>query len=303
MAAKEPWGSRSHLSGAQDLMAYQPAQVIPAALGAVVDELNYWFVVGGHAVRCFCPYRPSRDVDFGVHEPRNLEDLLSQLRRTGAVEVLERADKTVHLRWNEINVSIFVLEKLVPFVEDRRLGPTGILATKLHAILDRGTRRDFFDLYVTLQYHRLGIADCLAAMRQVYADQRDQIDEPLLLRSLTYFKDADREAKLPAEGSSDWSTVKQYFERAVGYLLVPPGKPLRIQSQKVDVQSRERDFRVARLRVAQHRKASASRRKNRPAECARCRHGTGRRSALRGQSVQDRTRSSVCRAGSMRWRR
>ncbi len=35
-------------------------------------------------------------------------------------------------------MSIFVLELLAPFVEDRRLTPVGILATKIHAILDRG---------------------------------------------------------------------------------------------------------------------------------------------------------------------
>ena len=61
---------------------------------------------------------------------------------------------------------MFVLGALVPFVEGRRLTTTGILATKLHAILDRGVRRDFFDLYVTLQKHSLGIRECLAAMRE-----------------------------------------------------------------------------------------------------------------------------------------
>ena len=48
-------------------------------------------------------------------------------------------------------MSVFVLDKLAPFVEDRRLTVTGLLATKLHAILDRGFRRDFFDLYVLLR--------------------------------------------------------------------------------------------------------------------------------------------------------
>ena len=42
------------------------------------------------------------------------------------------------------------------------------LATKLHAILDRGLRRDFFDLYVMLQHHQLGIVAVLAAIHAVY---------------------------------------------------------------------------------------------------------------------------------------
>lgn len=148
------------------------------------------------------------------------------------MEILERAEDTVHLRWNEINVSIFVLQTLTPHVEDRRLNVTGILATKLHAILDRGTRRDFFDLYVTLEHQRLGAAECLAAMRAVYGPK---INEPLLLRALTYFEDAEREAPLPGEGASDWEAVKEYFQTVVANLLLPPAIPLAIQAQRVDV--------------------------------------------------------------------
>src|SRR6266540_3675201 len=125
-------------------MAYSPVRVIPSSLSAVVRDLPYWFVIGGHAVRCICPYRPNGEVDFGVRDPASLADLLEQLGRTGTVEILERSEDIVHLLWNEINVSIFVLRTLAPHVEDRRLNVTGILATKLHAILDRGTRRDFF---------------------------------------------------------------------------------------------------------------------------------------------------------------
>ncbi|MBI3182724.1 MAG: nucleotidyl transferase AbiEii/AbiGii toxin family protein, partial [Myxococcales bacterium] len=186
-------------------MSHRPESVIPQALAAVVAPLPCWFVIGGHAVRCFCPYRPSRDVDFGVGAPADLEALLAQLERGGTVELSERSADTVHLRWNGINVSIFVLASLKPHTEDRRLTVTGILATKLHAILDRGTRRDFFDLYVMLQHESLGIAECLAAMRTVYAQP---INEPLLLRALTYFDDAEREAALSNEGPGDWETVK-----------------------------------------------------------------------------------------------
>ena len=92
--------------------AYTPTQVIPPGLGEAVEELPYWFVIGGHAVRCFCPYRPSRDVDFGVKAAGDLVDLLAQLRRTGEVELIEQSEHTVHLRWSGIDVSVFVLERL-----------------------------------------------------------------------------------------------------------------------------------------------------------------------------------------------
>lgn len=209
-----------------------PVTVIPRPLGHAVADLPYWFVIGGQAMRCFCPYRPSRDVDFGVTRAEDLDDLVRQLERRGRVELRERTHDTVHLRFDDIDVSIFVLEMLSPFLADRRLSVTGLLATKLHAILDRGTRRDFFDLYVTLHLHAIGLAECLAALRQVY---RQDVDDALLLRALTYFDDAEREAALPGEGKDDWSTVKEFFWSRVGQLLIPPARELEIERRVVDV--------------------------------------------------------------------
>ena len=209
-----------------------PARVIPQELARAVLDLGYWFVIGGHAVRCLCPYRPSRDVDFGVADAHSLSDLQTALANRGTVEVVEKANDTVHLRWNGLDVSIFVLPPLVPFVEEQRLGLTGLLATKLHAILDRGVRRDFFDLYVLLEQQRLGIIECLRAMREVYGGE---VNEALLLRALTFFTDAEREAHLAGEGEGDWATVKAFFLERVGNLLVPPARPLHIQERVVDV--------------------------------------------------------------------
>ena len=209
-----------------------PIDVMPAPIGRAVADIPYWFVIGGQAMRCFCPYRPSRDVDFGVTNARDLDDLVLQLQRRGHVEIAERTGDTVHLRFDGIDVSIFVLGMLTPFVSGRRLTVTGLLATKLHAVLERGTRRDFFDLYVTLHRHALGIAECLAAVRQVY---RQEVNDSLLLRSLTYFDDAERKAALPGEGPADWATVKDFFWSRVGQLLIPPARELEIAKRVVDV--------------------------------------------------------------------
>jgi hypothetical protein len=211
---------------------YTPDRIMPLALAAAVADLPYWFVVGGQAVRCFTPYRPSRDVDFGIEQAANLDDLLRQLGRQGEIEIQERSRDTVHLLWNGIKVSVFVVPHLAAHVAERHLDVTGILATKLHAILDRGLRRDFFDLYVMLQQQRLGIVALPAAVRSVY---RGEIDDGLMLRALTYFDAADREAPLPGEGRSDWRAIKDYFLKQVGALLTPPIRRLEIQAQTVDV--------------------------------------------------------------------
>lgn len=211
-----------------------PTDVMPQSVANAVPGEHYWFVIGGQAVRCLYPYRPSRDVDFGVGAAKDLKSLVSVFRQRGQVEILERGKDTVHITLDGVAVSIFVLPRLLPHTEEEALTVTGLLATKLHAILDRGARRDFFDLYVLLGEGGLGIAECLRAIRIVYGSE---VNDGLILRALAYFEEASAEARLPGEGPDDWNTVTRFFEHAVGALVVPPTKRLSIQSKHVDVRT------------------------------------------------------------------
>ncbi len=209
-----------------------PLEVMPAAVAEAVRDQAYWFVIGGQAVRCFAPYRPSRDVDFGVVKARDAKQLVEHLRQKGQVEIIERHRHTTHLTFEGIDVSVFVLKRLSAHVEDRTLDVTGVLATKTHALLDRGLRRDFFDLYVMMQIGSLGLLDCIAALRGVY---ESDVNEGLVLRALTFFDDAEQEPALPGEGPDDWRRVTTFFSAAVAALIVPPQEPLDIQRRVVDV--------------------------------------------------------------------
>lgn len=211
----------------------QVRQVLPKALTLGLDDSRYWFVIGGQAVRCFVPYRPSRDADFGVVTAKDLATFVKHLKSRGKVELLETSKDTVHLNFDGVDVSVFVLPSLSKHTIDQVLNPTAILATKTHAILDRGTRRDFFDLYVMLQTQNWGLAMCLQALTLVYATE---VNQGLILRSLCYFDDAESEGPLPGEAKQDLATVKAYFTKAVAALIVPPTTALVIQSNVVDVQ-------------------------------------------------------------------
>jgi hypothetical protein len=215
---------------------YVPLDVIPAAVArALPTRSPAWFLIGGHAVRCFAPYRPSNDVDLGVRTKKDLDALVRALAERTELSVLERSEDTIHLVVDGVDVSIFVLPKIKKHAPEQSLSADGVLATKLHAILDRGTRRDFFDLYVMMQQEQVGIAHCFHALRKVYGEE---INEGLFVRAITFFDDAEREPRLAGEGASDWQRLKQFFMTAAGALIVPPHAALQIQRRVVDVRTR-----------------------------------------------------------------
>lgn len=227
-----------------------PLDVIPEPVSRALGRDPFWFVIGGHAVRCFCPYRPTHDVDFGVGSAKDLRALLRQLEGRGEVVVLERSTDTVHAQFAGVDISIFVLPGILEYTEEHTLTAEGVLATKLHAILDRGTRRDFFDLYVMLEQERFGLLDCFRAIRAVYATD---VNEGLLLRAMTYFDDAEAEAPLPGEGVRDWDRVRAFFVAAAGALVTPPSAPLDIQRRVVDVRRQPKATKATKAKRPTHR--------------------------------------------------
>lgn len=241
-------------------MTTLPLDVIPRVVAEAVQAVPFWFVIGGQAVRCLLPYRPSVDVDFGVAKATHMKQLVTQLQKAGKVEFIERSADTVHLHFEGVDVSIFLLPDLAKHVEGRALTLTGLLATKAHAILDRGTRRDFFDLYVLLQAYQLSVGEVLQALADVY---RQPINQGLVLRALSYFDDARAEARLPGEGRGDFKRVTDFFSRAVGALVVPPQGSLTIQAKRVDVST------PSRKRAARPKPATKPQNDGRPGRTAK----------------------------------
>lgn len=68
---------------------------------------------------------------------KNSTQLLKQLRKAGPIEVLERDKDTVHLTFAGVDVSIFVLPELAPYVQGQRLTIEGLLATRPLSIQSR----------------------------------------------------------------------------------------------------------------------------------------------------------------------
>jgi Nucleotidyl transferase AbiEii toxin, Type IV TA system len=84
-----------------------------------------------------------------------------------------------------------------------------IACMKVTAIMSRGSKPDFIDLYAVCQ--RFGLPEVLRLFRQKYA----QVGYSTLhvIKWLTYFADAERDPMPPMLVPLDWREVKNFFER------------------------------------------------------------------------------------------
>lgn len=85
-----------------------------------------------------------------------------------------------------------------------------IAAMKIHAIEDRGTRRDFVDVYSLSKKYTL--EEMLGFYQEKYAVLEDHLYS--ILRSLDYFEDAEQEKQMPRMLTNVvWEEVKEYFRK------------------------------------------------------------------------------------------
>lgn len=93
--------------------------------------------------------------------------------------------------------------------------PVDIGLMKLAAIKDRGTRRDFVDIFclreIVALTHLIDLAD------QKYADRPDFTT--ILARALAYFDDAERQPMPDMAVRIKWAEVKRYAETGARYIV------------------------------------------------------------------------------------
>lgn len=86
---------------------------------------------------------------------------------------------------------------------------------KVSAIASRGTKRDFVDLYLCAQQYGLG--EILRMFDKKYAES--QVTRIHILKSLTYFADAEKDPLPHMLVALDWDAVKRFFLRETPRLV------------------------------------------------------------------------------------
>ena len=179
-----------------------------------------FFLAGGTALALQLEHRTS--VDFDFFSPTNpvlsewRENTLAELSSHGKVEIQSQNDGTLLLRFDGVPMSFFRYP--YPFVEDSIIVENLKIASvldiglmKIAAIIGRGRKRDFVDLYFIAQ--QIPLDQIFKHSQKKFPNVRDFSIQSA--RALVYFADAEAD-KLPRMFKPvEWNRVKKFFEREV----------------------------------------------------------------------------------------
>ena len=171
-------------------------------------------LVGGTALALQLGHRTSVDLDFFGRINADSEELRDVLREVGKVEVAS-VSKNINIFWiNGIKVDMvnYPYPWLdMPIEENgvRLASLKDIAAMKVSAIVNRGTKKDFIDLYTLLQSFTLD--DILDMYSRKYSDGSLFI----VMKSLTYFDDAETDPMPNVLNDTTWKIAKDSIRTVV----------------------------------------------------------------------------------------
>ena len=178
------------------------------------DEFTNLRLVGGTSLALQLGHRKSIDLDlFGEIDFENIDktktfskfEKVVLLKKSKNINILSIDDVKIDF----VNYSYPWLQKQLLIDEIRLAGIEDIAAMKLAAITGRGSRKDFIDIYFLLQ--KYDIREMLGFYREKYFDG----SEYLVLKSLTYFDDAEEDLDVEMLKDVPWATIKKHILNTV----------------------------------------------------------------------------------------
>lgn len=173
-----------------------------------MPSLSGFHLAGGTALALQIGHRISTDLDFFCMDEPNTDSIIEDLKEFNNVEVyLHKSNSTLLVSIEGVKVDFirhnYPLLKSPVVIDDIRFYSTpDIAAMKIGAIVSRGSKKDFVDLYFLLKVFTL--SEILDAYKAKY----QQNDLFHVLKSLIYFDDAELEANPNMIKQVDWNLIK-----------------------------------------------------------------------------------------------
>ena len=165
-------------------------------------------LVGGTALALQIGHRISVDIDFFGNMNLNNLSIVDKLKKLGNLKTIRNSEK-VHVFLLD-NIKIDIVNYDYPWISEivseekiNLAGLPDIAAMKISAITNRGTKKDFINLYFLLKKYSL------EKIINYYLEKYDDATLLLTLKSLTYFNDADNEPMPKMLENTSWEKIKK----------------------------------------------------------------------------------------------
>ena len=172
-------------------------------------------LVGGTSLALQYGHRQSVDLDFFGTTTEDVEEL-TDMMRSCATEVVRgnctKRIKSFLLNGVKVDIVNYDYDWIdEPVVEDglRLASPKDIAAMKVNAVMGRGSKKDFVDMYFLLQHYSLN------EMMHFYLQKYTEGSEYRALLSMTYFEDAEPQPMPVMLQTVDWETIKAEIRHQV----------------------------------------------------------------------------------------
>lgn len=166
-------------------------------------------LVGGTALALQYGHRRSVDLDFFGQTTESVEELSDALKEyTGGLTLLS-ASKTIRV-YKIRDVKVDIVNYNYPWIDEALkeeglmlASPKDIAAMKVNAVMGRGTKKDFIDIYFLLQHY--SFEQLMRFYLEKYADGTVY----RALMSMTYFGDADPQPMPYMFVNVTWESIKE----------------------------------------------------------------------------------------------
>ena len=184
--------------------------------------LNDYSLVGGTALALQYGHRESIDLDLFTTEKLDYNATIEALKQHFGNRFFYEGNYSnfgIFCYIDNIKVDIlrYPHARIAPLIisEDVRMYDSkDISAMKIQAILGRGRKKDFWDIYELLDHYT--VKDIISNHKQKYPDQMLLISIP---QALTYFEDAEAGEEPVSLKNQNWENIKTFIKQKVSEYL------------------------------------------------------------------------------------
>ncbi len=197
-------------------------EILPAPTANLLNKLgsdslpDQVYLGRGTACALWLGHRQSVDLDFFTPVEFAVDQWRQKWETELGFKMFNQDWQTLEGESLGVKLAIFyykypMIENTESFKEIKLARLEDLAAMKLEALVNRGTKRDFVDLYFLIK--KFGLKGVLGYYDRKYGNLEER--ELLLRKSLVYFEDAESDEMPKMLVPTDWEEIKRYFNKAV----------------------------------------------------------------------------------------